>query len=53
MDLLKIMLTYMVLLTGSATQAIGATPLPYEALHTPTPTPVVTQVPTPSPVPTE
>ena len=39
MDLLKLILTYMVVLTGTAVQAVDATPLPYEALHTPSPTP--------------
>ncbi len=52
MDLLKIMLLYMTMLTGSAVNAAGATPIPYAALHTPTPTPVVTPIPTQTPVPT-
>lgn len=52
MDLLKLILTYMVVLTGTAVQAVDATPLPYEALHTPSPTPYVTQVPPPTAVPT-
>ena len=30
MDLLKLILTYMVVLTGTAVQAVDATPLPYE-----------------------
>ena len=52
MDLLKLILTYMVVLTGTAVQAVDATPLPYEALHTPSPTPYVTQAPSPTAVPT-
>ena len=52
MDLLKLILTYMVVLTGTAVQAVDATPLPYEALNTPSPTPIVTQVPSPTAVPT-
>lgn len=52
MDLLKTMLVYMMLLTGSATAASGATPIPYELLRTPTPVPTATPVPTPSPAPT-
>ena len=52
MDLLKLILTYMVVLTGTAVQAVDATPLPYEALHTPSPTPYVTQVPSPTAIPT-
>ena len=52
MDLLRTMLVYMMLLTGSATMVSGATPIPYDLLHTPTPVPTATPVPTPSPEPT-
>ena len=52
MDLLRTMLVYMMLLTGSATMAAGATPIPYDLLRTPTPVPTATPVPTPTPEPT-
>ena len=52
MDLLRTMLVYMMLLTGSATMASGATPIPYDQLRTPTPVPTATPVPTPTPEPT-
>lgn len=52
MDLLRTMLVYLMLLTGSATLAADATPLPYDLLHTPTPVPTATPTPSPTPVPT-
>ena len=51
MDLLRTMLVYMMLLTGTATMASGATPIPYDLLRTPTPVPTATPVPTPTPTP--
>ena len=50
MDLLRTMLVYMMLLTGTATMASGATPIPYDLLRTPTPVPTATPEPTPTPV---
>lgn len=52
MDLLKTMLVYLMLVTGTATLAADATPIPYELLRTPTPVPTATPLPTPTPVPT-
>jgi len=58
MNLLRLLLLYMMLLTGTSTMKLGATPIPYAAMHTPTPvptavpTPEPTPTPTPSPVPT-
>ena len=37
MDLLKTMLVYLMLVTGTATLEAGATPVPYALLRTPTP----------------
>ena len=47
MDILKTLIVYMVMAANSAVIAGGATPIPYEALHTPTP--IVTATPTPAP----
>jgi len=52
MDLLRTMLVYMMMLTGSAVMAADATPIPYDLLRTPTPVPTATPVPTPTPIPT-
>ena len=52
MDLLKTMLVYLMLVTGTATLEAGATPVPYALLRTPTPVPTATPVPTPTPIPT-
>ena len=52
MDLLKTMLVYLMLVTGTATLDAGATPVPYALLRTPTPVPTATPVPTPTPIPT-
>lgn len=49
MDLIKTLLVYLVLATGSTVGASNATPIPYSVLHTPTP--IVTPSPTPSPTP--
>ena len=47
MDILKTLLVYMVMVANGAVAASGATPIPYEALNTPTP--YVTPTPTPAP----
>ena len=47
MDILKTLLVYMVMVANGAVAASGATPIPYEALNTPTP--YVTPAPTPAP----
>ena len=52
MDLLKTLLFYMIISTSGAAVDAGVTPIPYDALHTPTPVVTPTQVPTPSPEPT-
>lgn len=49
MDILKTLLIYMTMVANGAVAASGATPIPYEALHTPTPYVAVT----PTPAPTE
>lgn len=51
MDLLKTMLVYLMLVTGTATMSSDVTPIPYELLRTPTPVPTATPVPTPTPTP--
>ena len=37
MDILKTLIVYMVMVANGAVVASGATPIPYETLHTPTP----------------
>lgn len=49
MDLIKTLLLYMLMATSGAAGVTGATPVPYDVLHTPTP--IVTPSPTPSPTP--
>ena len=50
MDILKTLIVYMVMVANGAVVASGATPIPYETLHTPTP--YMTATPTPAPTPT-
>ena len=47
MDILKTLIVYMVMVANGAVVASGATPIPYETLHTPTP--YMTATPTPAP----
>ena len=46
MDILKTLIVYMVMVANGAVVASGATPIPYETLHTPTP--YMTATPTPA-----
>lgn len=48
MDILKTLIVYMVMVANGAVVASGATPIPYDMLHTPTPY----MTPTPTPAPT-
>ena len=41
MDILKTLIVYMVMVANGAVVASGATPIPYETLHTPTPAPTL------------
>lgn len=52
MDILKTLLVYMVMVTSTAVTATGATPIPYEALHTPTPYMTATPTLAPTATPT-
>ena len=52
MDILKTLIVYMVMVANGAVVASGATPIPYETLHTPTPYMTATPTPAPTPDPT-
>ena len=52
MDILKTLIVYMVMVANGAVVASGATPIPYETLHTPTPYMTPTPTPAPTPAPT-